>query len=63
MGEKGLPKRKHPRLSSFDYSASGRYFVTICADQKEPIFSDIVYDPLCKERQVSPYTDGCRLYV
>ena len=36
-----LPKRKHPRLKNFDYSSFGTYFLTICAKNKECIFSRI----------------------
>ena len=37
-----LPKRKHPRLKNFDYSSCGTYFLTICAKNKECIFSRII---------------------
>ncbi len=37
-----LPKRKHPRLDSYDYSSAGLYFITICAQNKKCIFSRIV---------------------
>ncbi|MBQ6713977.1 MAG: transposase, partial [Clostridia bacterium] len=37
-----LPKRKHPRLKSYDYSGSGAYFVTICTHNRQHILSDIV---------------------
>ena len=33
--------RKHPRISSFDYSSSGAYFVTICAKDRKRLFSVI----------------------
>ena len=35
-------KRKHPRLSSYDYSQSGVYFITICTKDKKRILCDIV---------------------
>jgi putative transposase len=34
------PKRHTLRLSSFDYSSNGAYFVTICSDKKSPHFTD-----------------------
>ncbi len=37
-----LPKRKHPRLTDFDYSAEGVYFVTICTQNKRCLLSNIV---------------------
>ncbi|MDD3120053.1 MAG: transposase, partial [Candidatus Gracilibacteria bacterium] len=30
------------RLSNFDYSSSGAYFVTICANNRENVFGEIV---------------------
>ena len=42
--EKEYPRRKHPRLTGYDYSESGRYFVTICSDHNKSIFSEIVFD-------------------
>ena len=35
-------KRKHPRLSLYDYSQSGVYFITICTKDKKRILCDIV---------------------
>ena len=29
-----FPKRKHIRLSNFDYSQKGYYFITVCTDKK-----------------------------
>ncbi len=40
--ERALPNRKHPRLSYYDYSTPGAYFVTICAQNKRCLFSRIV---------------------
>ena len=36
-----LPKRKRMRLSCYDYSSPGAYFVTICTHEKRCILSDI----------------------
>ena len=33
-----FPKRKHPRMRSYDYSQPGYYFVTICTKEKMCIF-------------------------
>ena len=35
------PTRKHIRLSNYDYSSSGAYFITICAKDKQHLFSEI----------------------
>ena len=35
-----LPTRKPHRLSAYDYSAPGAYFVTICAREREALFWD-----------------------
>ena len=40
--EKELPKRKHPRLDSYDYSSAGAYFVTICTQNRRCVLSRIV---------------------
>jgi putative transposase len=37
-----LPRRRSVRLHPFDYSDSHSYFVTICAENKRPIFGKIV---------------------
>ena len=37
-----LPKRKQIRLSEYDYSTPGAYFVTICTQDRRCILSEIV---------------------
>ena len=39
-----LPKRKRNRLSDYDYSQNGAYFITICTKDRKPILSAIVGD-------------------
>lgn len=39
--EKSLPNRKHPRLKTYDYGSIGAYFVTICAENRACLFSEI----------------------
>jgi REP element-mobilizing transposase RayT len=39
------PERHHRRsirLRGYDYSQAGAYFVTICTDQREPLFGEVV---------------------
>lgn len=38
-----LPKRKHPRLKQYDYSANGYYFVTICCKDMKCFFGKITH--------------------
>ena len=40
--EKDLPKRKSTRLTNFDYSSVGAYFVTICTENRRQILSYLV---------------------
>ena len=37
-----IPKRKPLRLSQFDYSRPGAYFITICAHNSAEIFSRVL---------------------
>lgn len=37
-----LPKRRSIRLKIFDYSSSGRYFITICVHRRQCLLGDIV---------------------
>jgi len=38
------PERKRNRLTDYDYSANGAYFVTICTQDRRKILSSIVGD-------------------
>src|SRR3989337_964912 len=35
-----FPKRKWPRLAGFDYSSPSPYAVTICSEDRRPVFCD-----------------------
>jgi len=37
-----LPQRKPNRLSDYDYSENGAYFITICTQDRKPILGHIV---------------------
>lgn len=37
-----LPNRKSMRLKNYDYSSNGYYFVTICTQNREKLFGEIV---------------------
>ena len=36
------PERKKIRLTGWDYSSEGTYFLTLCAKNRKPVFSQIV---------------------
>ena len=36
-----LPKRKHIRIEDYDYSTLGAYFVTVCVNDRKPIFWNV----------------------
>ena len=40
--ENSYPKRKYPRLATFDYSTPGAYFITICTQNKRRLLSSVV---------------------
>ena len=42
-----LPYRKSIRLKNYDYSSNGYYFVTICTQNREKLFGEIVGATLC----------------
>jgi REP element-mobilizing transposase RayT len=39
-----LPKRKPNRLSEYDYSQNGAYFITLCTKDRKKVLSQIVGD-------------------
>ena len=54
--ENCLPKRKHPRLNHYYYSAAGAYFITICTHNRRCLLSRIVGRGLAPaEIQYTPY--------
>ena len=44
MENESKKSRKKNRLKDFDYSSNASYFLTICSDRRNEIFSKIVYD-------------------
>ena len=55
--DKDLPKRKQIRIQQFNYKARGAYFITICAKNREQIFSEITAIENAKFPQI-PVGDG-----
>ena len=39
-----FPRRKHIRLSNFDYSQKGYYFITVCTRERREILSRILIE-------------------
>ncbi len=39
---KELPVRKHPRLTDYDYSAKGAYFITFCVKDRHELLGKLV---------------------
>ena len=40
------PRRKLLRLQGYDYSCNGAYFITICTQNREPIFGNVGADSI-----------------
>lgn len=65
------PRRKLLRLQGYDYSKNGAYFVTICTQNREPIFGTVGADSISArmaaavfEKVISQYEDVyCPNYV
>lgn len=39
--------RRSIRLRGYDYAQNGLYFVTICCNERQPIFGEVVGDEMC----------------
>ena len=39
-----LPQRRQNRITCYDYSQNGAYFISICTKDRKPLLSDIVGD-------------------
>ena len=44
--EKPLPQRKQIRITSYDYSLPGYYFVTVCTQERKNILGKIVNEEM-----------------
>jgi len=58
----GLPQRKPLRLEGYDYSLNGLYFITICAFNRQNIFSeitDVSLETSCKLTKYGEILDSC----
>lgn len=52
--EKELPKRKPLRLSNYDYSSTGVYFITICTEKRRCLLSRVIKKSLTKNLPLNP---------
>ncbi|MBR4098965.1 MAG: transposase [Clostridium sp.] len=65
------PKRKHPRLKSYDYSQNGVYFLTICTINREPLLCTLLPDQILSEEdqlgmdqvRLTKIGEICRCYL
>ena len=49
-----MPKRKHPRLHSYDYSTAGAYFVTVCTQNRRCLLSrPTIMDIVCSYKSLT----------
>ena len=52
--ENNLPKRKHPRLHSYDYSTAGAYFITVCTQNRRCLLSrPTIMDIVCSYKSLT----------
>ena len=58
MLDKELPNRKHPRLSNYDYSAPGAYFITVCTHNRRCILSNVVEQNELPSAETEPVGRG-----
>ena len=52
---KELPIRKELRISQYDYSSNGAYFVTVCIKDRQPILSEIIKSSVGVVEGADPY--------
>jgi len=45
--DSGIHHRRSIRLRGYDYSQNGLYFITICCNERQPIFGEVVGDEMC----------------
>jgi REP element-mobilizing transposase RayT len=55
------PQRQHPRLAGYDYGTPGYYFVTICIQDRLPLFGSVVDAAMCLSSAGELARDGWRV--
>ncbi len=60
-----MPKRKATRLTGYDYSTPGAYFITICVKDKKHLLSEIVGDDahIVPQNHLSKYGFICDKHI
>lgn len=53
-----IKQRKQNRLSSYDYSTTGAYFVTICTDDRQKILSEVTDDGVPVLKRIGKVAEG-----
>ena len=56
------PQRRHIRLSSYDYTWQGAYFVTICTYEKQCLFGHVEEGSIPTEKS-SNYAGKISLFI
>mgnify|MGYP001443214325 CR=1 FL=1 len=54
------PRRKHLRLRTYDYSASGAYFVTICTHERRCLLGEIIEGKMLLNQLGEIVAEECR---
>jgi putative transposase len=58
-----LPRRRSVRLNPFDYSQPHSYFITICAEDKHPLFGRVVGENEVSLTKIGGIVDACWLEI
>ncbi len=59
----GYPKRKPNRLTEYDYSKPGAYFLTLCVENRKCILSEIAEESVEKTDFTSVHTQSTSIYI
>ena len=65
------PKRKHPRLKTYDYSENGFYFITLCTKNRANLLGTVLADPQNPDKtefgmaqvRLTKYGEICRSFL
>ena len=57
-----LPKRKSPRISGYDYSTNGAYFITVCTHEKKQLFGPVGADSISARMVERTFLEAIQKY-
>ena len=57
-----LPKRKSIRLSQYDYSQNGAYFITICTKDRQSLFGSVGADSISARTITTTFENTIKQY-